>query len=384
MNAAILASFASIAASRRTLDVDFGELFRTFAPVLRVLVLLLYFIATFHKLNAGYFSTELSCAVRELSKLTGVFPAAADSVTLRRLAIYGSVAVEGAVFALLLVPRLRTAGLVLAALFHLALSLHVYHAFVSILFALFFLFTDDAFLSLAAGVLRGVRARLPPLPSWLAARRMATSWALGVVFVALAVTVAALDHRPAWRAAYVFGQRTLFFLYAPTLFAIFVATLVTRSERPAYDPASLRIARPVLWLFPLLVALNGSAPYLGLKTEGSFAMFSNLRTEGGETNHFLVRRALRLGGYDDLVTIVESPFEQLNRVQARGDAIPFFDLWLAASRAPDASVRYVRGGALRNVERVGDDPELSRPVPYVARKLVRFRSPKSPYGRCQH
>jgi len=38
----------------------------------------------------------------------------------------------------------------------------------------------------------------------------------------------------------------------------------------------------------LLALLNGSAPYLGLKTHNTWTMFSNLQVEGGQTNHLLI------------------------------------------------------------------------------------------------
>jgi len=47
-------------------------------------------------------------------------------------------------------------------------------------------------------------------------------------------------------------------------------------------------AIPLLYL---LYLLNGASPYLGLKTEASLSMFSNLATEGGRTNHLLDRDA---------------------------------------------------------------------------------------------
>ena len=38
-----------------------------------------------------------------------------------------------------------------------------------------------------------------------------------------------------------------------------------------------------------LMLLISFAPYLGIKTQATFSMFSNLRVEGGKTNHFLYR-----------------------------------------------------------------------------------------------
>jgi hypothetical protein len=41
----------------------------------------------------------------------------------------------------------------------------------------------------------------------------------------------------------------------------------------------------------IFIAAVGCAPYLGVRTHPAFAMFSNLRVEGGSSNHWLVHRA---------------------------------------------------------------------------------------------
>ena len=68
-------------------------------------------------------------------------------------------------------------------------------------------------------------------------------------------------------------------------------------------PGRLALA-PALLIFPVLVLFHGFSPYLGLRTVPAFSMYSNLRTEGGLTNHwFMPSRALRVAGFqEDLVT----------------------------------------------------------------------------------
>ena len=70
---------------------------------------------------------------------------------------------------------------------------------------------------------------------------------------------------------------------------------------------SFRPISPVFWVLPALLVFDGINPYLGLKTDTAFAMYSNLRSEGGRTNHLIWRHPLDLGNYqEDLVQIVES------------------------------------------------------------------------------
>lgn len=56
-----------------------------------------------------------------------------------------------------------------------------------------------------------------------------------------------------------------------------------------------------------LALLNGVAPYLGLKTQGTWTLFSNLHVENGSTNHYLVPASFQLFGYTlDCVTVTKS------------------------------------------------------------------------------
>ena len=60
-------------------------------------------------------------------------------------------------------------------------------------------------------------------------------------------------------------------------------------------------------LLVLLIFAHGITPYFGLRTAGNFSMFSNLRTEGKVSNHLLLaNNSLKIWGYqEDVVEIVE-------------------------------------------------------------------------------
>jgi hypothetical protein len=61
-----------------------------------------------------------------------------------------------------------------------------------------------------------------------------------------------------------------------------------------------------MFVFPVLLLLHGLTPYLGLRTAGNFSMFSNLRTEGATSNHFLLgANPLKIWSYqEDLVRVI--------------------------------------------------------------------------------
>ena len=83
------------------------------------------------------------------------------------------------------------------------------------------------------------------------------------------------------------------------------------SKRRDWKWEGVRVFHPATpkWLFllPLVLVLHGLTSHVGLRTAGNFSMFSNLRTEGGVSNHLILPEPpLRLGGYqEDLVTILE-------------------------------------------------------------------------------
>lgn len=101
------------------------------------------------------------------------------------------------------------------------------------------------------------------------------------------------------------GGMWIWVVWSLIVMMIYLVTLYrTPEERASSEP--LFPNRGLLWLFVALLIFNGMTPYLGLKTETSFTMFSNLRTEGGRNNH-LFMPFIPLANYqDDLLEPIES------------------------------------------------------------------------------
>jgi len=147
----------------------------------------------------------------------------------------------------------------------------------------------------------------------------------------------------------------------------------------------------LLMLLPLLVIINGISPYLGLKTQTSWSMFSNLRTEGGKTNHILIRKPFYIADFqNDLVEIVESSDPALQAVKNSGYLIPYFEFrrYMSTKKIVDEEefeVIYRRGGIQRSVRAPGDDPELFKPYNPLTAKLLYFKPVWNAEGSiCQH
>ncbi|MCM1981719.1 hypothetical protein [Lyngbya confervoides] len=85
--------------------------------------------------------------------------------------------------------------------------------------------------------------------------------------------------------------------------------LVQTEAPPAWQGVPLWNARTpkFLLIFSLVLIVFGLSPYLGLRTAGTFTMFSNLRTEGPRSNHLLLAtNPLKVWGYqEDLVKVLE-------------------------------------------------------------------------------
>jgi len=168
--------------------------------------------------------------------------------------------------------------------------------------------------------------------------------------------------------------------------------LALRAGEPRWPSARVLLAHPspALAVVPLLALLNGIAPYVGWKTEATFGMFSNLRTETAP-NHWLIRRTIDpFGLQGDLATIESSSDLELGRLAERGYALPMTELEAYVRRrsradGPDFVLTYVWNGRRRTLDSAGRDPELTEEAPFLVRRLVAFR-PVSPSGPnpCRH
>jgi hypothetical protein len=165
----------------------------------------------------------------------------------------------------------------------------------------------------------------------------------------------------------------VFALYYMALGAVFVLCLL--HGRPfRYRPGLLRPASLVWLIGPILVVANAMSPYLGLKTQTTFTMYSNLQTEAGHWNHLVFPESMRIFGYqDETVEIVESDDRQLASAAENGRPWLLYALRQRTADHPDMSVTYVRDGERVVASRAGDDPVLSDSPNPILGKVFLFR-----------
>ena len=258
----------------------------------------------------------------------------------------------------------------LAGVLHFGFGLTMFYDFSMTMLALLFLFTPAGFPFRSVPEPR-VRLRL---------RR--GQWTALTTLVAVAF--AAVTEHLLWDMFDAFALA--WWLVAP---ALLWSGWRLAAHRAAFQwPAGAHLLRcsPALLPLPLALFLMGACPYVGSKTETSLAMYSNLRTEGGVTNHLLVARPWTLFGYQtDLVRVLDSSDAHLAALAADGYPVPFYVLrervngpaWLGHA---DPEVTYERGGEQVRFRRGDPEPHpelergLTEPPSYFERKFLRFRT----------
>ncbi len=345
-----------------------GALYDRIAPYLRVQVVLVYLLAAFAKINTDFFDAELSCGPSLLGDVLTRGPLDLRGDWQAWPAVVSAIAIELILPIALVCRRTRVVAVVGGVLFHLVLAVAGHVPFSGFAMAFYALFAPDDLLGRADLLLAGRPALARALHGVGSAARTAAGQAAAVAGVlAVAVAVDVLDQQPLlMRLALV-----LFVGYALGLLLAFLACV--RAGSPVvHRRGTLRLASALWVVGPALVVANAASPYLGLKTQSTFTMYSNLQTEGDRWNHLVLPEAVQVFGLqDELVTILASsdPAMQEAAESDRRWVVSGLRAW--AARHPDASLSYAVGDRRYDIPRVGDDPRLRASL--IERKAAHFR-----------
>jgi len=369
---AVLGSAATCAVRAKTWRISGGELFREFAPLLQLCIVGLYFWTIWHKLNFDFVVPEVSCSRRLSAKLFEYFGAKAPA-GIAPAAMVMTLLAEAVLPIGLLFRRTQVATALFGYAFHWMLGLAGFYGFSVTMMALLSIFLMPALPRALAGYDK-------PRRVWL--NRLALLGYVGLMLVAKH----ALGINTGWLTKY------LLFLLPGV-----VAVLVWLNHAP---PGPLEFTRTFrealrhptwLWVVPIALFLNGMSPYLGFKTEYSYAMYSNLRTEGGKTNHLLWRRPLALFGYQsDLVRVQPGSDPELlaalgERPVTRYELTTLLHRLVNERGRRDIALVLEAEGKTRTYARADKEPELVVEPSFLERKLLRFRAilpPRADY--CPH
>ncbi|MGA1769904.1 MAG: HTTM domain-containing protein [Steroidobacteraceae bacterium] len=378
-NATLLLAAARRGWSSTWQDDDAGAVLTSAAPAIRLGVLIVYAWATIHKLNTDFLSLDHSCVTFLVTDLRNrPLPMAFLPVESSWLqaGIHGTLVVESLIPLLLAFRKTRGAGVLLGVCFHSFLSSgprNGFFAFAVVIFPLLWLFaSEQAMTRLGAVFRRVVGTRIDVSPATF----VRGAALLGIALASLASAHLEINRTyPAW-------------ITYNAIVLVWAVSEAWSGVRAVGDcrQGLLRCGDPVLVVMPLLFVFNGACPYLGLKTETSFSMYSNLRTEGGLSNHlFLTADIAPFGFQKDLVEIIDSSDPGLREVARSGKALPWFELRRRAWIDPSMSVTFVRRGEMFVVESIRDSPDIVPPESWWLWRLMPFRTvERNGPRRCDH
>lgn len=365
---------------------DFRNLvFHTFAPFVRVSLFILYFYAVLHKLNWDYFNVNISCSTFLLSGYEKRLPFIPDTAFVRWSSVWGTIIIEAAIPLLLYFRKTRLAGIVLGCGFHYFLALHPHrglYSFSAMLFAIYCLFLPEnstiVIQTLADTILSKRQDAI------LRLCRLCFS-----IVVVMLVVMTATDYIGNIVHNIILTGFFIWLLWG-VLLMIILSYIILRSASSVKEFESyFKMQNALLWLIPLIVLFNGMTPYLGIKTQTNFSMFSNLRTEGGITNHMFIPSSLQIGGRErDLVEVTSTNLKPLQDLVDNHQLIPYFEFKRITSDAhTDFYATYIRANKVQNVKvihGVSNKPELLVSHSWLAAKFIRFRPVDKGPCLCKH
>ncbi|GLP83128.1 HTTM domain-containing protein [Mycobacterium antarcticum] len=360
-----------------------GPLFAGIAPFLRAQLVVVYAFAALAKMNTAFLDGHISCAAVMSRQVAWFDPTLMDGSWRITPAIWGTVLIEAALPVLLAVPRTRVLGLLVGLSFHIVLALAGNVPFSALALALYVAFVPGD----APARLRARFAEHPSLDRWM---RHVRRWSASPVALALSVScwlagAAIFARRPAAGGALMPTSMRLFMVLL--LVAAGVLLILSRigGEHTLRDPSRRsRLGQPVLALGILLLVVNGLSPYLGFKTESTFTMFSNLRTEGGYWNHLFIPASVRVFGYQDqLVRITGSNDPALEARTRDGSRLVRFELDRYLRSHPDTRATYLVGTSTGEKSETTTSPAPASFWTSALEKVTRFEDVRPPrLGGC--
>jgi hypothetical protein len=355
VNGLLLASLATAVYKERSIKGNIASnWYAIFCPWVRILVCMLYLFAVFHKLNTSYFNPDWSCSVMmhdEINQRIPILPGG------DYLSIYGALIIELSIVILLLFKRTWPIGIIVGMLFHGMLALHPHIGLFSFSATMTALFTNFLPERTAEAMKPGenflIRWRWvlsAPIIIWIIwVFRGLTPWNQTIELLLA-------QH---WKLGFV-----TYYTYLAFGLVTFVKSLRSTYDKVSPATGSWR-SHPMLIVFPILVFVCGIGPYIGLRTEASFSMFSNLHTENGVTNHLIMPSGIQVTNWQrDLVEIVDSNNEELNAARDKQLLIVYLDLRrIRTSEGVDLRVSFLRKGKIQTFD--GMRPETYAAIPEV-------------------
>ncbi len=372
----------------RSLKVNEDSFFNSISRAIRWEIIILYFYAVFHKLNSGFFTSDTSCAT-ELFKAQNIDSVISLTPALIAINPYAIIFIELLIPLLLIFNKTRHAAILIGFFFHCVLSYNSYNAFYdfsSMILAAYFLFMDD---NIGGWIVKQKNRFVSVRENYL--RKYSTRKVLFLFFLILVFIVLVYILNKTLTTYSNFHLYFFWTIFSILYISIFIAFLLHRrtalhnleNKKPI---VALRLKHGAFALVPILVFINGISPYLGLKTEGSFSMFSNLRTEGGVSNHYIIPASFQIFDYQkEVVEIISSTDKTLEHRAKEQKLMVLFELQNYVVERKTKEVVFSFEGKQYHYKRGTQEIPLLQNDSYALSRLMKFRTfPKNGPQPCGH
>lgn len=295
------------------------KFYEAFAPAVRLEVIVLYFWAALHKINTGFFDRDISCATIQIFNIKDAMPIFPTPNWLISINPYLTVLTEGSIPVLLIIPKTRIVGLTIALVFHFILGFR-YANFTIFVYSLLSLFVPptsyDRLKPKFNDLKHSLSTELLEFSNFKNWKKTPFDKFINhfifmiAIFLLMAFLLVGIPRR-----FVTLSRHGAYLAFCFILFIAFFYFIVMRVKESKLEHR-LTLIPEMKWLliFPALVLFLGLLPHLGIKNIQAMAMFSNLRTEGGTTNHILIPSSLQVfNNLEDLVKIKGANVRVLNR-----------------------------------------------------------------------
>jgi len=276
---------------RKSISFDRNKIFHLIQGPGKLILVFMYFFGIYHKLNTDFFNPGVSCAV-ELSKPFTSIIGLEDNTTLNWIPIYLTLFVETIAMVGLIFKRYRKLGLAVSIPFHIVIGFTgyaFYMDFSTIVLAMYSLNINNDSLERIRDFyerrfkLYWIKKTISLIP---------LGFALGLFIYVTILCQGVCSYR---------SFMPIFAFYSIPISLILMFSKNVKKEGWKKSKSGL------LFLIPIVFFLNGLSPYLGLKTESSISMYSNLYVEGRTTNHFFHGVLPGFWNYsDEVITVIDS------------------------------------------------------------------------------
>lgn len=370
VNLTIIQALIFLIFKKKTLNINKGELLEMFAPVLRIELIIMYFFVVFLKLNSHFFIPDVSCATALLH--TQILPPFIELTPLMfKLNAYFTIFIELLIPTLLIFKRTRNWGLLIGLVFHCLLAYNTYNAYAdysSMVFALYFLFISPQFSANAVAIWRKFKTNPFFAGHFSFPRLFMIAGALFLVFVCIHVLTKILVDYHEFNLYFFWTGFSIIFI------GLFISYMFKYKSNLDVENHYFKLPHLFFIIIPALVFLNGICPFLGLKTENSFSMFSNLRTEGGISNHYIMPVSFQIFDYQkDLIEITSSSDPYLQKSADENKLMVFSHFQSYVEEDQPERVEYIHHGKKQIYLSEGKSSEKVSKNSYLFRKTMGFR-----------